>query len=203
MEIAPFAIGQGQGNSQINFLWPSCWVRSDVCLRVSRVALMLVFLSHGPMDGFFFQDRKTFRSSKSRNWCAPCCAMLLLFHHQNWGWISWTLYFIYVTCRFRGKLAWEIEGWVGKTSIRCCLNGSTSSRCMIYWMVRDTTSNCGRYCTASIGHIGTSSQCKLCEDGLRMDGPSLSQGASSPTDIVDTVEDKTHIEEIWATLHIT
>jgi len=28
-----------------------------------------------------------------------------------------------------------------------------------------------------------------------MDGPSLSQGASSPTDIIDTVEDKTHIEE--------
>eukprot|EP00434_Breviolum_minutum_P041929 symbB.v1.2.037304.t1/scaffold5473.1/size26756/2 len=28
-----------------------------------------------------------------------------------------------------------------------------------------------------------------------MDGPGLSQGASSPTDIIDTVEDKTHIEE--------
>ena len=37
--------------------------------------------------------------------------------------------------------------------------------------------------------------CKLCEDWLRMDGPGLSQGASSPTDIIDTVEDKTHIEE--------
>ncbi len=108
-------------------------------------------------------------------------AWTFLFHVTVSSWkftVNLIVYFIYVrTCRFPwGKLAWEIEGWVGKASIRCCLNGFTASGCIIYCMVRDTTRNqvdtILQACDTS-EHPHNASFVN--EDWLRMDGPSLSQ----------------------------
>lgn len=83
-------------------------MRNDVCLRVSRVALLLVFLSHGRMDGFFFRTERPF-DHQSRgtgvHLFVPCCYCFI---------IKFKVELVELSILFR-LLADSEASWLGKS----------------------------------------------------------------------------------------